>query len=97
MHLVKTTKITITILKMAKTYHGDTVVEERLSKDEKVEIRVHSDLGKDRQHRHRINCHHDDCICTDAADDTSPAEMREEKRNISMTERGVTRTLVSFA
>ena len=94
MHLVKTTKITITILKMAKTYHGDTVVEERLSKDEKVEIRVHSDLRKDRQHRHRINCHHDDCC--DGADDTSPAEMREEKRNISMTERGVTRTLVSF-
>ena len=59
---------------MAKTYHCDTVVEERLSKDEKVEIRVHSDLRKDRQHRHRINCHRDDCVCTDGADDADDSD-----------------------
>ena len=39
-----------------------------------------------------------DLSYADAIDehDKSPAEMREEKRNISMTERGVTRTLVSL-
>ena len=82
---------------MAMTYHSDTVIEERLSKDEKIEIRVHPDLRKDRQHCYRINCHDgdDDADAGDDdgdEDDKSPAEMREEKRNISMTDRGVTRT-----
>ena len=81
---------------MAMTYHGDTVIEEGLSKDEKIEIRVHPDLRKDRQHCYRINCHHDDRRDGVNVNDKSPAEMREEKRKISMTERGVTRTCLLY-
>ena len=107
-HLVKSIKIYQNHYdqhKMSMPYHSDTVIEEGLSEDEKIKIGIHSDLSKDGQHCNRINCHDDDDhfradadaeadTDADAEADKSPADMREEKRNISMTERGVTRTYV---